>query len=190
MKKESIFPLFRGWKLREKVKSCTCFRYAFALCLICMTSLVFAQEKKLSYKWEEKSLSDVLNTLEKVGVYKFVFNYDDVKLYKVTAEVKEKSIPEILDVVLQDIPLAYKVSGEYVLIRKKDDVSPRWRWITGKVVDENNTPLPGVTVMIKELKIGGDDKRGWNLSCRATRGNETVYDRFFFCGHGNERDCL
>ena len=73
MKKESIFPLFRGWKLREKVKSCTCFRYAFALCLICMTSLVFAQEKKLSYKWEEKSLSDVLNTLEKVGVYKFVF---------------------------------------------------------------------------------------------------------------------
>ena len=155
MKKESIFPLFRGWKLREKVKSCTCFRYAFALCLICMTSLVFAQEKKLSYKWEEKSLSDVLNTLEKVGVYKFVFNYDDVKLYKVTAEVKEKSIPEILDVVLQDIPLAYKVSGEYVLIRKKDDVSPRWRWITGKVVDENNTPLPGVTVMIKELKIGG-----------------------------------
>ena len=59
-----------------------------------MTSLVFAQEKKLSYKWEEKSLSDVLNTLEKVGVYKFVFNYDDVKLYKVTAEVKEKSIPE------------------------------------------------------------------------------------------------
>ncbi|MFR5657886.1 MAG: hypothetical protein ACLUDU_07760 [Butyricimonas faecihominis] len=26
----------------------------------------------------------------KVGVYKFVFNYDDVKLYKVTAEVKEK----------------------------------------------------------------------------------------------------
>ena len=78
MKKESIFPLFRGWKLREKVKSCTCFRYAFALCLICMTSLVFAQEKKLSYKWEEKSLSDVLNTLEKVGVYKFVFNYDDV----------------------------------------------------------------------------------------------------------------
>ena len=134
MKKESIFPLFRGWKLREKVKSCTCFRYAFALCLICMTSLVFAQEKKLSYKWEEKSLSDVLNTLEKVGVYKFVFNYDDVKLYKVTAEVKEKSIPEILDVVLQDIPLAYKVSGEYVLIRKKDDVSPRWRWITGKVL--------------------------------------------------------
>ena len=65
----------------------------FAFCLICMTSLVFAQEKKLSYKWEEKSLSDVLNTLEKVGVYKFVFNYDDVKLYKVTAEVKEKSIP-------------------------------------------------------------------------------------------------
>ena len=97
----------------------------------------------------------IINTLEKVGVYKFVFNYDDVKLYKVTAEVKEKSIPEILDVVLQDIPLAYKVSGEYVLIRKKDDVSPRWRWITGKVVDENNTPLPGVTVMIKELKIGG-----------------------------------
>ena len=124
MKKESIHPLFQGWKLREKVKRSTCFRHVFTLCLICMSSLLFAQEKKLSYKWEEKSLTDVLNTLEKAGVYKFVFNYDDARSYKVTAEVKDKSVPEILDVVLKGVPLTYKVSGEYVLIRKKDDVSP------------------------------------------------------------------
>ena len=124
MKKESIFPLFRGWKLREKVKSCTCFRYAFALCLICMTSLVFAQEKKLSYKWEEKSLSDVLNTLEKVGVYKFVFNYDDVKLYKVTAEVKEKSIPEILDVVKR---MMFHPGGDGSRGKWLTRITPRYR---------------------------------------------------------------
>ena len=41
--------------------------------------LVFSQENKVSFKFVEQELSSVLKELEKADVYKFMFNYDDVK---------------------------------------------------------------------------------------------------------------
>ena len=73
--------------------------------------LVFSQENKVSFKFVEQELSSVLKELEKADVYKFMFNYDDVKGKKVTLEVKDKKVLEILELVLKDLSFTYRTDG-------------------------------------------------------------------------------
>ena len=79
----------------------------------------FSQENKVSFKFVNQELSSVFKELEKADVYKFMFNYDDVKGKKVSLDVKDKKVLEILDIVLKDMPFTYRVDGIMVVIRPK-----------------------------------------------------------------------
>lgn len=118
-----------------------------------MTSIVFGQQKKLSFKWNDMPLSDVFNALEKADVYKFVFNYEDTKPYKVTLDVKEKSVLQILDSILKDKPFSFKSEGIYIMIRYQEADVKRFI-LKGRVMDSKSQPLPGVTVLQEGTSIG------------------------------------
>ena len=118
-----------------------------------MTSVVFGQQKKLSFKWKEVSLAEVFNALEKADVYKFVFNYEDTKPYKVTLDVEGKNVLEILDLVLKKQPFSYKSEGVYIMIRYKEPEGKRFI-VEGRVIDGKAHPLPGVTVLQEGTTVG------------------------------------
>ena len=153
MEKKSISPHSRGRKTRNRVRSITGVRLILFLGLFCMTSVVFGQQKKLSFKWNEVPLSEVFNALEKADIYKFVFNFEDTKPYKITLEVKDKTVFEILDTILQDKPFSYKSEGIYIMIRYKEAGAKQFA-VEGKVIDAKARPLPGVTVLQEGTTIG------------------------------------
>ncbi len=137
-----------------------------------MASVVFGQQKKLSFKWENVPLSDVFNALEKADVYKFVFNYEDTKPYKVTFDVKEKTVFQILDTVFRDKPFSYKQEGIYIMIRRKEADVKRFV-VKGKVTDEKGVPLPGVTVLLEGTNIGTatDSEGKFEMSVTREKGS-------------------
>ena len=69
----------------------------------------------------------------------------------------------MLDKVLAGTNLGYEFMDEFVILKvvTKDEKKKTIR-VSGKVVDEKNMALPGVTVMVKDLKLGtttGSDGR-------------------------------
>ena len=153
MEKKSISPHVGGRKTSNRVKHAMYVHLVLFLSLFCMTSAVFGQQKKLSFEWKDVPLSDVFNALEKADVYKFVFNYEDTKPYKVTLDVKGKNVLEILDAVLKEKPFSYKTEGIYIMIRYKEPDTKRFI-VEGKVIDGKSNPLPGVTVLQEGTTIG------------------------------------
>ncbi|WP_026207753.1 SusC/RagA family TonB-linked outer membrane protein [Butyricimonas synergistica] len=132
-------------------------RFCLLFCLLCMTLGVFGQQKKLSFNWTETPLLEVLNTLEKSDVYKFMFNSESLRPYKVTASVKEQTVLQILDKVLAELPFTYKEDGVFILIRRKEGGQEKEQGnlvVKGKVLDEKGLPLPGVTVRLDSTTIG------------------------------------
>lgn len=101
----------------------------------------FSQENKVSFKFVNQELSSVFKELEKADVYKFMFNYDDVKGKKVSLDVKNKKVLEILDIVLKDMPFTYRVDGIMVVIRPKQADSTVKKYVLkGVVVDVKGEP--------------------------------------------------
>ena len=115
----------------------------------------FSQENKVSFKFVNQELSSVFKELEKADVYKFMFNYDDVKGKKVSLDVKDKKVLEILDIVLKDMPFTYRVDGIMVVIRPKQADSTVKKYVLkGVVVDVKGEPMIGVTVRLDSTSIG------------------------------------
>ena len=71
---------------------------------------------RLSMSFRNESLSGVLLRLEKNSSYKFLFTYDDLEKYKVNGQVKNALFMDIVDYILKDKPLEYKVNGKFINI--------------------------------------------------------------------------
>lgn len=156
MKKKQISCHLDGRKTGGRLRSYLVMRLCLLYFLLLTGSVVFGQQKKMSFKWVDRPLPEVLNTLEKADVYKFMFSYEELKGYKVTAEVKEKTVLQIMDVVLKQQPVSYKVEGDMIMIvlKKKADRGMSAFTVSGKVLDVNKQPLPGVTIRLDSTIVG------------------------------------
>lgn len=115
--------------------------------------------QKISLSKSNASLKSVLNEITKQSG--FVFLYSDNLMKKaipVDVKVNEKNIKEVLDVIFRDQPLNYEVNKNTITLKGKENGSFLDRVgvffadkiVRGKVIDENGSPLVGVTVRIKD----------------------------------------
>lgn len=117
---------------------------------------VWSQEKQLNLNLQNTSIVQVLKLLHTQTKLKFVYNDDNLANYRVTINVKNKSLKEVMDLIIKDKPLNYEITKEHVIIfidDKKDEKINSIK-ITGTVVDNKGLSLPGVTVVIKGTSIG------------------------------------
>lgn len=132
-------------------------------CLVMILSLsslqakVWSQQERLDLKFNDMSIVQVFEVLQKKTNLKFVFNHENVEQYRVNAHIQGKTLEEILDLVFSGKPLKYEITQEHVIISNVPVVqsqAPAMLKITGTVVDEKGQSLPGVTVMVKGTTIG------------------------------------
>ncbi len=144
-----------GWRLS--------FLFTSLLCLLLVgqvsQALAQGQNKRVSLDCKEKPLTEALKQLERLsGYYKMNFNYSELQTYKVTATIKDKTVPEAVDVLLTGLPLKKSINGKFIVIavnesmKKSTTTNPRK--LTGRVVDEKGLPLPGVSVTVNGTTIG------------------------------------
>ncbi len=132
--------------------------FLFVTCLSVSASS-FAQ--KVTIRLNNTSLKQVFKEIRQKMGYTFVFNEQIVsREKKVSVDVTSDDVHEILDKCLEGTALSYYIQGDAIVIQaserkivreleKKEEVK-----ITGKVVDKDGTPLPGVTVVIKGTTVG------------------------------------
>lgn len=156
--------LFSGWlkKLRR----------ASGLILIMLLAIVinvqastYSETVKFDLKMKQVSLKEVFQTITEQSEFKFVYNNNVVNdKQKVSVKTEDARVEEILDEILPKHDLEYRVIDRQVIVfpaeaeTKTKPGTPaegqQQKSISGKVVDEEGLPLPGVSVVVKGTTIG------------------------------------
>lgn len=115
-----------------------------------VTASVSARAQKVSLKMENASIRQVFNEIEKQAGYKFFYIDEQVDVSrKVDIAMKDKSIEAILDQLVENTQLKYKVFENKLVVLSPKAAIQQIK-ITGKVVDaKTGESLPGVSVMIE-----------------------------------------
>ena len=73
-----------------------------------------------------------------------------------SVEVKDKDVYEALDICLKGTGLTYVVQQDVIVIKRADAPVQEVKkvTITGRVVDKDSLPLPGVTILLKHTTMG------------------------------------
>jgi TonB-dependent starch-binding outer membrane protein SusC len=144
------------------------------LTLLC-TSLAMAHSTRaqevlnrtITIRGDKLELKEVLNQIEKEARVKFVYSNKIKSSQRVSLNATNRRLSAVLDEVLKPIEIDYEVIENRILLRKSKpetdeptgffprEVSlPVDRQVTGRVTDENNTGLPGVSVVLKGTSRG------------------------------------
>jgi len=139
-------------------------KISFFLFFVCIFHVFainnYAQNKKLSLSMENISITDVLQAIEDQSEFKFFYNNQLVDVNKkISVEMKRKNIWDVLNQVLPEAGITYRVVGKQVALfadasGANKNALQQQKVITGIVTDERGKPLPGVNILIKGTHRG------------------------------------
>lgn len=117
-----------------------------------VSAAAFSQVK-VSVELRKTTLGNAIKVLEQKTGFRFVYNNEVVPVNKVISiNVSNTEITKVLDLLLDKLPLTYKIiDNKMIVIVEKQDAlfipeAAVKVTVTGKVVDEHDQPLSGVTV--------------------------------------------
>lgn len=120
----------------------------------------FSQTARVSIKKNNIQLEKVLSDIEKQTNYLFIYN-DLVEVSrKVSVNVVDKPVNEVLNEIFRNSEIQYQMEGSHIVLSTRanptDKSAPKQdtKHITGSVRDVNNEPLIGVSVLVKGTSTG------------------------------------
>jgi TonB-linked SusC/RagA family outer membrane protein len=148
-------------KSEEKLYRRIFYSLLFLTIFLPLTLKAQTQEQKLiSLEVNNEPLSVVLKKISTLSDSKIIFNMEDVEKYRVTASIKRATVTKALDIILESNPFSYSLKGEFFTILKNEEhkaiaeSSDGYRTVTGRVIDEQQQPLPGVSIREKNSTKG------------------------------------
>ncbi|MEG0464562.1 SusC/RagA family TonB-linked outer membrane protein [Bacteroides sp.] len=131
---------------------------AVMLCWLSIPQTANSQElsKRITLKQEQATIENLLQAIEKQTQYKFLYRKDLIDTSKrLTYSCSEKVLAEVLNELLPQWGLSYRVKDlTIVLIPGSQQARPAKELIRGTIVDEENVPIIGATVVIKGTADG------------------------------------
>ena len=145
MQKPLLRSRFLSWLLLRVLPS--------VLLAVSITGYAQSSTPVYSFNWKNSAVLVVFNQIEKAASVHFSYNPHDLDLQKkISLTVSNQSLPQVISLLTQQIHAQYKIVGETVMIQSQktpkissqvaDDFN-----LTGKVTDNDNLPLPGVTII-------------------------------------------
>ena len=135
------------------------FTLLILFCCVCSLSVnaLFSQQDRFDVLFENKTITSVLSELKTQTGYVF-FYMDGVipENERVSVDLKNASLEEILDKIFVDKGYDYKIEDNLVIISKsaQQPPQPQQRAVTGRVIDENGDPMVGVSVSLQGTTRG------------------------------------
>lgn len=113
----------------------------------------YAQKTQLTIHENKIELGELFNKIEKQTDFYFFYSNDQInKHLKVSVNVKDKTISEILDIVLSGSDIAYQVNNKAIILSLREQIHDQAqqqakRQITGTVVDAAGVPVIGANIV-------------------------------------------
>lgn len=133
------------------------FRRAVSIILLSVFSAGIVSAQNISLEVNDKPISDVLKIITEETGFNFLYSGELPGLEKrVTLSEENVNLEVLLKKVFSETNISYTVRGKQIALNVKNHyVNPdqgQDRLVTGKVIDENGEPLPGVSI---ENKVTG-----------------------------------
>ncbi len=142
--------------LKKRIIIIMMMKVFYFFCIISVTASVtsgYSQKARLSIDVTNENLENVLSSIEEETEFYFFYKNDELsRLDPVTFKKNDATIYEVMDHLLAESGLTYKVIDEYIAIvpgTHSEAVSLQQNIVKGIVNDRNGDPLPGVTVSVK-----------------------------------------
>ncbi|HTJ10715.1 MAG TPA: TonB-dependent receptor [Dinghuibacter sp.] len=109
----------------------------------------------ISLHLDKVEISRALNTIERQGVYHFLYNSRLSGIQqKVSIDVSNRDVRDVLAQMFTGTDLTYKILANNLIVVLSSKLAIQDIKVTGKVVDSSGEALPGVSVTIKGTSQG------------------------------------
>lgn len=146
----------------------------FLLCIVQMANAnSFSQVQKLDVNFSDATIVSVLDFLKSQTGMQFFYQKGVIsEMAKVTVDMKNATLEQVLDKVLRDNGYSYEILDEVIIVRRVAPEEKKLKMLVGKVVDEKKVPMPGVTVRLDSTTVGTatDSKGVFKLAVPAEKG--------------------
>lgn len=156
-----------SWKLKFDLKMKISFLFLIVMTFTLQANSGYSQNTKISLDMNNVTVAQVIDKIETNTEFKFIFNTKVIDLGRETSIlVKNKSIQKVLYLLFKDINISYEVYDRKVLLKKPVDKTTNHESdintmaeveqvsISGTVSDNNNSPLPGASIVEKGTTNG------------------------------------
>lgn len=160
MKKNNPLGCFFMKKWRKILLEMKILSFLILVLSFSATAKTYSQHQRVSMEMEQATILDVLNEIKEQTGLRFVYYKNMFDEYaKVDIEVEDEEVKVVLDELLRERGLECEVEEEVITFREvvkpaTVPVQQEKNKVTGRVADENGTPLPGVSVLVKGTTIG------------------------------------
>ncbi|WP_185960630.1 SusC/RagA family TonB-linked outer membrane protein [Pedobacter westerhofensis] len=130
--------------------------FILMLSLAQVTAASFGQN--ITYSKKGSNLAEVFSQIEKQTGYHVFYSDEGINVRQnINVDFKNASLKSVLDKVLGDQSLEYRIDQKNILVKNKpvsiSTGSTKFREIDvrGRIMDESNRPLPGATVIARSI---------------------------------------
>ncbi len=160
--KKNHFSKISGFSKIWKSKFFMTMRIILFIFFVAVTQIfagnTYSQNARLSLKFENVGIKDALLQIEEKSEFYFMYDATKVNLnQKVSLSVDNALITDILDRLFNSTGINYEINNRLIALSEKSSKETflfGQNKVTGKVVNQSNEPIPGVSVVIKGTTTG------------------------------------
>ncbi len=130
------------------------FTFLFAASLSLLPRQMSAQNVRVTVAAEKAPLGQVMGQIEKQTNYLFVYNENLDLKQVVTVNAEELPLAAVLDRMLSNTSIVYKISGTNVILSARSTAADAPVTVTGTVLDNKGLPVIGAAVVIRGTTTG------------------------------------
>lgn len=140
----------------------------------------YAQKTKITLNFKNTTIGAAIGEIESATEFKFIFNTDDLDLNRrLSLSFKNATINTVLDEMFKSEPINYEVVDKKILLKRVIKTSsnehlPQDFEVSGLVLDELGTPLPGASILEKGTTNGTQSDFDGNFNLTLSSANATL----------------
>lgn len=132
-------------------------------------------QNKISLRVKKAEISGILRSIEQQTNYRFLYNNELEDIHeKVSLNVKDASISDVMNLLLVKTKLLYQLMNENLIVIKEDPNAPVDVVVRGKVTGDGGAPLAGASVQVKGSTIGTSTNNEGSFSLTVPDANVTL----------------
>lgn len=143
--------------------------------------------QKITIQANNVTLRQLFRAIERQSDFHFFYADEDLKLTKkISVDVKNKELREVLDQCFRQQPLSYSIVSKTIMVKFKPNIEstrqdvepPQDTLIRGSVQNEINEPLSGVTIQVKGTSHGTVSAADGQFTIQVGKLTDTLVIRY------------
>ncbi len=181
------------WTSRSTFKFLLIMKLTFLLTLFftfAVSASTYSQNTRLSISKNNVTFKEILTEIEENSEFIFLYESETIENNeKRSVDVKNETVDHILDILFSETDIKYEINDRQIALFKEeaeilqeasgsDAEQKTTKLITGKVTDESNYLIPGVSIVVKGTKIGTVTNIDGNYTLEVPSGATTLIFSF------------